>query len=461
MTIEQCLDLAKSTGILNLKCTKKQNFSTWKSNKLFLDEVQTVDLSCNKLTKFPTECLVYYLMERLILSDNILTSIPKSFMVLKSLVILDLSRNQLKNLPIPICHLPFLEILVLSNNQLEEIPEEISLMKNLIELDVACNEVKHLPSEIGDVISLRSLNLRKNKLRKIPIEISFLPLVHLDLSSNDIVAIPVEFRFIDSLVHLSLEGNPLSSPPLNVCERGKLHVFKYLYEKAITEGNKLGSMRNRKYNRFNQNIEHSTKRGKRKPGIQANFVDADKYNKNIVRRRNAFRSAGENTDLPCNSTNNVVFNQMEYPDQTLIEEQDRKKSRNSSLPIQSSEDVQNISNYNEEKRSFLFKRVEERNLYNNKKTLQSMLSYQSNSTVSNAPTANLCTSIEKNNDDVDSRTKENISHVGQISFVECCFLFTLPMVFLVLSLYVIAEQIVNLKEDTHSESENNRKKIFM
>ena len=95
--------------------------STCKNNTLLLDEVQEVDLSCNKLTKIPTECLAYYLMERLILSGNVLTSIPKSIMVLKSLVFIDLSRNQLKHLPIPILQLPFLEILLLSNNHLEEI----------------------------------------------------------------------------------------------------------------------------------------------------------------------------------------------------------------------------------------------------------------------------------------------------------------------------------------------------
>ena len=470
MSIQQYLDHAKSTGILKLKSTKEENLSMWKNKTLLLDEVQAVDLSCNKLTKIPTECLAYYLMERLILSGNILTSIPKSIMVLRSLVFLDLSRNQLKHLPIPILQLPFLEILLLSNNHLEEIPEEINLMKNLIELDVACNKIRHLPSQIGDVISLRSLNLRRNYLEKIPIEISFLPLVDLDLSSNDIVAIPVEFCFITTLVHLSLEGNPLSSPPVNICERGKLHIFKYLYEKAIQEGYRLRTKRNKQYARFYQNKSNngilpneftvpSNFRAKaiKTPDIKANLVDTDKYNNNVLRRRNAFRSTDENTDLSYKSAQKVVLNQMEYINHTDIKKQDKEKCTINNLFNQTSDDIQNISDYRHEKSSYLPKQIDERSIFNNKRTRQSILSYTSFSAVAKTQADMVCTSIEKNNDNVDSR---DISIVGQVSFIECSLFFTFPIIFLILSLYVIVQQFIHRHGDKDTGCEMTRKKTF-
>ena len=106
MSLQKSIENAKRSGILNLKCLKKENISTLKNSKLMLDEVHTVDLSSNKLSKIPNECWVYNLMERLIVCDNILNSVSDSVLVLKSLVFLDLSRNQLNHLPPSICQLP-------------------------------------------------------------------------------------------------------------------------------------------------------------------------------------------------------------------------------------------------------------------------------------------------------------------------------------------------------------------
>ena len=155
MSLQNSIQNAKRSGILNLKCLKMENILTLKNSKLPIDDVHTVDLSSNRLSKVPNECLEHNLMERLIICDNILNSVTNSILVLKSLVFIDLSRNQLSHFPPSICHLPSLDILLINNNQLDRIPEEINLLKNLIELDVSCNDITHIPYQIGDVISLR------------------------------------------------------------------------------------------------------------------------------------------------------------------------------------------------------------------------------------------------------------------------------------------------------------------
>ena len=64
-----------------------ENISILKNSKLPIDEVHTVDLSSNRLSKVPNECLEYNLMERLIICDNILNSVTNSILVLKLVII--------------------------------------------------------------------------------------------------------------------------------------------------------------------------------------------------------------------------------------------------------------------------------------------------------------------------------------------------------------------------------------
>ena len=56
MSLQKSIENAKRSGILSLKCLKKENISTLKSSKLMLDEVHIIDLSCNKLSKIPNKC---------------------------------------------------------------------------------------------------------------------------------------------------------------------------------------------------------------------------------------------------------------------------------------------------------------------------------------------------------------------------------------------------------------------
>ncbi|XP_033865320.2 leucine-rich repeat and calponin homology domain-containing protein 1-like isoform X4 [Acipenser ruthenus] len=147
------------------------------------------------------------------------------------LTYLNLSRNQLSTLPACLCGLP-LKVLIASNNKLGALPEEIGHLKQLMELDISCNEVTALPQQIGQLKALRELNVRKNYLSVLPEDLVSLPLVKLDFSCNKVAVIPVCYRKMSHLQTLQLDNNPLQSPPAQICIKGKVHIFKYLYMEA-------------------------------------------------------------------------------------------------------------------------------------------------------------------------------------------------------------------------------------
>ncbi|MBN3280158.1 LRCH1 protein, partial [Polyodon spathula] len=147
------------------------------------------------------------------------------------LTYLNLSRNQLSVLPACLCGLP-LKVLIASNNKLGALPEEIGQLNQLMELDISCNEITALPQQIGQLKALRELSVRRNVLSILPDDLVNLPLVKLDFSCNKVAVIPVCYRKMSHLQTLQLDNNPLQSPPAQICIKGKVHIFKYLYMEA-------------------------------------------------------------------------------------------------------------------------------------------------------------------------------------------------------------------------------------
>ena len=469
MSLQKSIENAKRSGILNLKRLKKENISTLKNSKLMVDEVHTVDLSSNKLSKIPNECLVYSLMERLIVCDNILNSVTNSILVLKSLVFIDLSRNQLNRLPTSICQLTSLEILLLNNNQIDRIPEEINSLKNLIELDVSCNYITNIPYQIGDVISLRSLDLRKNCLKDIVIEISFLPLVHLVLSSNKIASVPIEFIFMNSLVYLNLEGNPLISPPLNICARGKYHIFRYLYEKAIKEDHKVISLQAKQHNRLyrNKNIELSTidefkfsnsfvATAIRKRMIDKDYIGYGSLNVNIVKRRNAFRSLTKDNDLTYKSTAKSEISPTSYEHRNKMEKETRNFGKLNNICPETSEGERNLSKFCKEKFFLPPARISKRQFNEHGNIQESITSFCTTSSVDEVLSSHLCKFNRTNNNDDDSQTNKIDMPKNEISIIEYIFIVSLPISFLVLSIYVLMQLIFNQSEKKHIDNRDDR-----
>ncbi|XP_041128234.1 leucine-rich repeat and calponin homology domain-containing protein 1-like isoform X1 [Polyodon spathula] len=228
--LERALEEAANSGLLNLSARKLKEFPRTALNHDLTDTVQA-DLSKNRLTEVPVEVCHFVSLEILNLYHNCVKVIPDAIVSLHMLTYLNLSRNQLSVLPACLCGLP-LKVLIASNNKLGALPEEIGQLNQLMELDISCNEITALPQQIGQLKALRELSVRRNVLSILPDDLVNLPLVKLDFSCNKVAVIPVCYRKMSHLQTLQLDNNPLQSPPAQICIKGKVHIFKYLYMEA-------------------------------------------------------------------------------------------------------------------------------------------------------------------------------------------------------------------------------------
>ncbi|XP_037976752.2 leucine-rich repeat and calponin homology domain-containing protein isoform X2 [Plutella xylostella] len=224
-SLERILEDAYLCGELKLSGRKLKEFP--KPVKFDLSDTVLADLSKNQLSELPDEVTGYMFLEKLLLAQNLLRSVPEAVGGLQSLTYLDLSYNQLTELPREICQMP-LQVLLLPHNQLTSLPKELGRMGSLAELDASNNRLLQVPMTLGDCASLRALDLSYNQLGLLPLQITYLRLEYLDISCNCISSLPHELRNMSTLVTLRLENNPLVSPPTTVCLKGRVHIFRYL-----------------------------------------------------------------------------------------------------------------------------------------------------------------------------------------------------------------------------------------
>ncbi|XP_045510796.1 leucine-rich repeat and calponin homology domain-containing protein isoform X2 [Colias croceus] len=228
-SLERILEDACLSGELKLSGRKLREFP--KPVKFDLSDTVIADLSKNRFCELPDEVTTYIFLEKLLLSQNIIRSLPDAVGGLQSLTYLDLSSNQLTELPREVCQMP-LQVLLVQDNMLLSLPKEIGKMTTLAELDASNNRLTQVPMTLGDCTGLRCLDLSNNQLGLLPLQITYLRLEHLDVSCNCISSLPLELRNMSSIVTLNLDNNPLVSPPTTICMRGRVHIFKYLENMA-------------------------------------------------------------------------------------------------------------------------------------------------------------------------------------------------------------------------------------
>lgn len=133
---------------------------------------------------------------------------------------LNISSCMLSSLPEDLFYgMPNVEKLILDNNTLSSIPSSIGALRKLVELSVQDNILDSLPAEISKLSELKVLDAQKNNLKFLPPEIWLCQSLHeLNCSSNLLETFPKPFTASGVALHLPMasqgEGSMVSDPAL-------------------------------------------------------------------------------------------------------------------------------------------------------------------------------------------------------------------------------------------------------
>ncbi|KOX75280.1 Protein flightless-1 [Melipona quadrifasciata] len=196
-----------------------------------LEELTTLDLSCNNLKEVPEGLERARSLLNLNLSHNHIETIPNTlFIHLTDLLFLDLGNNKLETLPPQTRRLANLQTLNLNHNplghfQLRQLP---SLM-NLIALQMRDTQrtLNNIPSSLETLTNLQELDLSQNNLPRVPDALySLLNLRRLNLSDNQITELSTAIELWTKLETLNICRNKLTAIPASLC---KIVTLRRLY----------------------------------------------------------------------------------------------------------------------------------------------------------------------------------------------------------------------------------------
>lgn len=163
---KQRLDAASKTGIFNVTGQESQEFPK-DCLKVANLRVLTLD-KCGLLKVPPDISAISSSLQKLMLPNNKLRSMPSELSACTVLQQIDLSRNALETLPDCFGAMAKLKEVMLAHNRLQALPGSIGAAKNLKVLDVSSNSLSSLPSSIGDLANLEDLDCNSNKLSGLP-----------------------------------------------------------------------------------------------------------------------------------------------------------------------------------------------------------------------------------------------------------------------------------------------------
>lgn len=161
------------------------------------------------ISEFPQELFALAdSLELLVLSNNLLRSLPSSFSKFKRLKIVFFNNNKFETFPAVLAECPQLSMVSFKSNQIRQVPEGV-LSSQLRWLILTDNQVEALPHDIGRLRKLQKLMLAGNKLRSLPHQISNCTSLELArLSANQLTELPRELFALPRLAWLAYAGNP-------------------------------------------------------------------------------------------------------------------------------------------------------------------------------------------------------------------------------------------------------------
>ncbi|MEL7251652.1 MAG: leucine-rich repeat domain-containing protein [Bacteroidota bacterium] len=170
-----------------------------------LPQLESLDLSHNKIKKLPKGLENLTQLRRLQLSFNSITRIEENLLgLLPQLKHLDLRKNKLRQLSLASTSL---ETLDLSENRLAGVAPVQLFCPELLHLNLSYNKLSMLSFEEADFPSLQYLNLSRNKLSELPIVPA--QLYALVINHNRLKKLNIRGRILPNLQRLEVAHNPL------------------------------------------------------------------------------------------------------------------------------------------------------------------------------------------------------------------------------------------------------------
>lgn len=186
-------NMSGMTGLTSLRLDDC-DFATVPSIIRQIPNLLSLSMSANELTNIVeiSGCLT---LRYLTLRSNDLEALPGS-LLLPNLESLELSDNKLDAIPPILLTLTSLKQLFINDNKIGEIPAAIADLPELFMLSLSGNEIRTLPAALGGS-QLQSLYVKRNRITTLPSSVLDAPnLIILDIGVNRLTAVPAKLKDI-------------------------------------------------------------------------------------------------------------------------------------------------------------------------------------------------------------------------------------------------------------------------
>ena len=232
------LDRVKITKSLNLE---KCKYSSIPSNLFTIDQLEIVNLNDNAIKSIAEDLIPpfdqinspekkqnesddpnkkskkskhkYKGIKLFRMSNNRLSTLPRSFAYLHNLQTLQLINNEFEIFPFVLFELPKLKELSLKKNKISSIEcslEIIEGVKKLEDLDLSFNALHKLPDSFTHLKSLKLCNFEHNQLTSLPISWKGMESLHIiNFRNNNLSDIPPSLFLETGVVRVDIENNPV------------------------------------------------------------------------------------------------------------------------------------------------------------------------------------------------------------------------------------------------------------